>query len=406
MPACLGYRLLFLGGAAIWATFAQPLAAGEFRFRAQQLTDKLGIGYAVTIADVNEDDKNDIVVVDTSRVIWFENPTWRERTLIQDQTKKDNVCIAPYDIDGDGKLDFALGADWRPIDTRTGGTIQWLSRGKSPGDLWTVRPIGEEPTVHRMRWADLDGDGRKELLVAPMMGRNATKPLWNETALRLLAYHIPADPAKDAWKPDVLNEELHVAHNFWPTDLNGDGQVDLLLASFEGVSLLEREKDGKWNRTRIGAGNQDNPEARGASEIKHGRLAGGADYIATIEPWHGFQVVVYTRPEAGQTLWNRQVLDAELKWGHAVWCANLDGDEDQELVIGVRDDQSAEHRCGLRIYDPHDAASKKWRRQLVDPGGVNIEDLTAADLDGDGRQDIIAVGRQSKNVRIYWNETE
>jgi len=388
------------------ALLAVNAAAGEFRFRPQQLTDKLGVGYAVTVVDMNDDARPDIVVVDTTRVIWFENPGWQEHVLIQDQTKKDNVCIAPYDIDGDGKLDFVLGADWRPIDTRTGGTIQWLARGKAPEDRWSVYPIGEEPTVHRMRWADLDGDGRQELIVVPMMGRNATKPLWNERPLRVLAYRIPADPAKDAWKPEVLNEELHVAHNFWPTDLDRDGQTDILFASFEGVSLLERGKDGKWTRTLIGSGNQDNPVSRGASEIKHGRLAGGADYIATIEPWHGFQVVVYTRPEPGQALWDRQVLDADLKWGHAVWCVNLDGDEDQELVIGVRDDQTAEHRCGLRIYDPQDAGGKQWRRQLVDPGGVHIEDLTAADLDGDGRQDIIAVGRQSKNVRIYWNETE
>ena len=100
------------------------------------------------------------------------------------------------------------------------------------------------------------------------------------------------------------------------------------------------------------------------------------------------------------------MLDDELKWGHGVWCANLDDDEDQELVIGVRDDRDSQQRCGLRVFDPQDSHGKEWRRQIVDAGGVNIEDLTTADLNGDGRQDVIAVGRQSHNVRIYWNETE
>lgn len=388
---------------AVLLLLSAPISAGELKLRPEQLPERLEVGYAVTVADVNRDGRSDIVVVDTNRVIWFENPSWKVHTLIQDQTKRDNVCIAPYDIDGDGHIDFALGADWRPIDTRTGGTIQWISPGSSADDRWNVHPIGEEPTVHRMRWADLDGDGRKELLVAPMMGRNSTKPLWMETPLRLLAYHVPSDPARDAWRPQVISQELHVAHNFWPTDLDRDGQTDILMASFEGVTLLKRGKDGKWTSHRIGAGNQDNAEARGASEIKHGRLAGGGDYIATIEPWHGYQVVVYSRPSpSAQPLWDRKVLDDDLKWGHAVWCANLDGDEDDELVIGVRDDKNDSTRCGLRIYDLEDG--RHWRRQIIDPGGVNIEDLTVADFDGDGDQDIVAVGRQSHNIKIYWNE--
>jgi hypothetical protein len=32
-----------------------------------------------------------------------------------------------------------------------------------------------------------------------------------------------------------------------------------------------------------------------------------------------------------------------------------------------------------------------------------VEDLCATDLDSDGRLDIIAVGRATKNGRIYWN---
>lgn len=63
-------------------------------------------------------------------------------------------------------------------------------------------------------------------------------------------------------------------------------------------------------------------------------------------------------------------------------------------------------RCGLRIYDPVDATAGKWTRQIVDPGSVAIEDLACGDLNGDGRIDVVAVGRATHNVKIYWNETK
>jgi hypothetical protein len=99
------------------------------------------------------------------------------------------------------------------------------------------------------------------------------------------------------------------------------------------------------------------------------------------------------------------VLDEELKWGHAVWCADVDGDKDQELIIGVRDNKNAANPCGLRIYDPTAPDGSAWKRYLIDPAGVAIEDLAVADLNADGKQDVVAAGRQTKNVRIYWNET-
>jgi len=159
--------------------FAQ---AAEFAFRPQEFAADLEVGYAATVVDMNDDKQPDIVVVDSQRVVWYENPTWQVHTIIKEQTKKDNVCLAPYDIDGDGRLEIALGADWRPFDSQTGGTIQWLARPTSAGrdELWTVRQIAEEPTTHRMRWIDTDGDGRSELIVVPLVGRGTTKPLFAE----------------------------------------------------------------------------------------------------------------------------------------------------------------------------------------------------------------------------------
>jgi hypothetical protein len=60
----------------------------------------------------------------------------------------------------------------------------------------------------------------------------------------------------------------------------------------------------------------------------------------------------------------------------------------------------------VRVFDPVNAADGKWNRTLVDAGGVAVEDLAVADFNGDGKNDVIAVGRNSHNARIYWNEVK
>jgi hypothetical protein len=379
------------------------------RFRMQEIETGLKVGYAVLLVDINGDGKKDIVVVDTDRVVWYENPTWKRRTIIQGQTKPDNVCIDAYDIDGDGQLDLVLGADWKPFNTKEGGTLQWLKRGPSLDDPWTLYPIGTEPTVHRVRFADLDGGGRAKLVVGPLMGKNSSpKNNWSDgEPVRMLAYTIPRDPTRDRWLPEVLDQSLHVVHNFWPIPAKTGKGMDLLTASYEGVTLLTHS-GSRWTREHLGDGNQSNPKGnRGASEIKQGKLRNGRKFIATIEPWHGNEVVIYTQPDdPSQELWERHVVDDKLKWGHAVWCADVDGDGDDELIVGVRDqlsDRPGERR-GVRIYKAADARGTRWARHIVEDGGVAVEDLAAADLSNKGRVDIVAVGRQTGNVRIYWNQ--
>ncbi|HEX8200335.1 MAG TPA: VCBS repeat-containing protein [Isosphaeraceae bacterium] len=384
--------------------------AAEFpKFEAQTIDPHVGaICYAVTTADVDADGRLDVIAVTEDAVVWFANPGWEKHEIIRGATARDNVCLQAHDVDGDGRVDFALGAGWRPTDTRGGGTLQWLRRD-ADGATWRILPLGEEPTIHRLRWGHVGGPSRTQLVVAPLQGRETKGPNWGEgRGVRILAYSVPKDPVREPWPVEVADEALHTVHNLQLVDFDGDGTDEVVLAAWEGVFLLDRDSAGHWSRTQLGAGNQEATPSKGSSEIKVGRLADGRRYLATIEPWHGFQVVVYTPPKTEGTLWDRRVIDEPVQWGHAVWCADLDGDGDEELIIGQRDPNrdgtSGTKGPGVVAFDPRPGTEPvEFTKHVIDDGGVATEDLVAADLDGDGRPEIIAGGRATHNVKIYWN---
>ncbi|MCU0702554.1 MAG: FG-GAP-like repeat-containing protein [Fimbriiglobus sp.] len=390
------------------------------RFKVQEIDTGLKIGYAVIATDIDGDGKPDVVVVDQHKVVWYQNPTWKKRVILDGKTKPDNVCVAALDIDGDKLPELVLGAAWKPFDTKNPGTLQWLKRGKTLDDEWSMHEIPcDEPTVHRVRAIDLDGDGKPEIVMAPLMGRDATKEKnWMDgRPVRILAYKVPAmDPEKkENWKPDVISEELHVVHNFCEP---AEGLLtQAFMVSYEGVFRMKRRGELRgWEAEKIGEGDQTNPNTnRGASEIatsrrdEPGKNPAYVRFAATVEPWHGNRVVVYTcDPKAKMAeLWKRDVVDDQLRWGHAVKFADLDGDGVDELVAGVRDnptkDDKFKEQRGVRLYRYVEKA-KKWDRYILEDGGVAVEDLTVADLNGDGKPDIVAVGRATGNARIYWNQ--
>ena len=118
---------------------------------------------------------------------------------------------------------MALGASWQPTNTTSGGTLHWVRQG-APGAEWTLHSIAEEPTLHRIRWADVDGDGNRELVVAPLHGRGTKGPDWQGQGARILIFTPPANPARDPWPVEVVDDTLHIVHNFLPVNMDDDAR--------------------------------------------------------------------------------------------------------------------------------------------------------------------------------------
>jgi hypothetical protein len=130
----------------------------------------------------------------------------------------------------------------------------------------------------------------------------------------------------------------------------------------------------------------------GSSEIKAGRL-GKRRFLAAIEPWHGNQVVVYT--EAGRQ-WKRHVLEDAMVNGHALAVGDLNGDGRDEIVAGFRGEGFQ-----LYIFTADDPAGEHWTRHVLDAGGIAAADCKIADFSGRGRPDIACVGASTGNVKLY-----
>jgi hypothetical protein len=186
------------------------------------------------------------------------------------------------------------------------------------------------------------------------------------------------------WKRELISDALEgVLHGIFVTDWDQDGRDEVLTASFLGIHLFRYRKDGTWTQTELTKGSPQPWPKCGSSDVAAGRL-GRTRFLCAIEPWHGNQVVVYT--QKGKT-WRRQVIDDTLANGHTIHAADLNGDGRDEIIAGGRDKP-----YNVYLYTAEDAKGARWSRQILDEGGMNPAACAVAGLNADGSPDIACIG--------------
>lgn len=269
------------------------------------------------------------------------------------------------------------------------GVVSVLRPGSDPREAWTVTEIDRLPTSHRLRTADIDGSGKLVVINAPLTGVGATAPDYRDQTP--LVYYVPGE-----WKRRVIGtENSGVVHGIFVTDWDGNGREGILSASFTGIHLFRFTKDARWTRTEVAKGDPAPWPKSGSSDIAVGHLGAGhlakTRFLAAIEPWHGNQVAVYTQRGAQ---WEREVIDSSLNDGHTIQAADLNGDGVDEIIAGFRGQPRS-----VYLYS-FDAAAKRWTRGDLDKGGMGAAACTVVDLNKDGRPDIACID----STRLKWYE--
>ena len=363
-------------------------------FNAEVIDPKISIGYGLATGDVDGDGQIDILLADQKEIVWYQNPDgpdkpWVRHVMAANLTERDNVCIAARDIDGDGKVEVAVGAQWNPGETKNAkesGAVFYLVPPDDRTKAWVPVKLHHEVTIHRMHWVQ-DTDGEFQLVVLPLHGEGNEKG--EGKGVQLIAYDVPENK-KGLWAYQLIDTGMHMTHNFEPMEVKG-AFLGLAVAGREGVQVFLKGADGwaasgNWMVLKNGVG-----------EIRTGKLGNNQLFTTTIEPMHGNSLVVYTKD-------NRTVLTDRLNQGHALVAADFLGQGRDQIAMGWREKNAAE-QVGVRLYVSAKADGTQWQEYALDEkANMAAEDLKAADLDGDGDLDLVAAGRATHNLVIYWNK--
>jgi hypothetical protein len=151
------------------------------------------------------------------------------------------------DLDGDGDPDIATNGYWLE------NPGQDLSRPWSVGvidEIWHNQTGDWSRNATKVAVADLDGDGRNEVLIAHS----------ERTGYPLALYRLD-DPDSGTWSKTVLLDSLPAAHSLQVADFDGDGRSDILtgvnrsraqnldLQDFPVYLVMNREAG--WDTVRI-----------------------------------------------------------------------------------------------------------------------------------------------------------
>ncbi len=359
------------------------LCAAAPAFEPHVIATGLDAGYQVVPFDVNRDGKMDLIALASrlNDLLWFEGPSWKRHVLASGLSRMINVAAC-----GDAMV-VAHAFENEP--KRSIGIVSVLEPGEDRSKPWKVREIDRLTTSHRIRCASPEGPGQTIFVNAPLAGAKAEAPNYKDRVP--LVFYRPGEWTRVTI--DASNEG--VMHGIFVHPWAGGQRDHILTASFSGIHDYWIDKKGQWQRVEIATGDPAPAPKSGASDIAVGYLA-KRKFLASIEPWHGNQLVVYTEKRG---VWKRNVIDDSLVDGHTVVTADLDGDGRQEVIAGFRGQGRS-----VYLYHSNDPRGERWFRTPLDQGGMAAAACAAADLNGDGRVDIACIGSATANLKWYENK--
>ena len=337
--------------------------------------------FSVHAADIDGDGDNDAISASygDNRIAWYENlgnGRFGAQQLISTSARNARSVYAA-DMDGDGDLDVLSASKW-------GDKISWYENADSRGAFGPRHVISAgarfAQSVHA---ADIDGDGDVDVVSA---SSGDFKIAWYENI----------DGSTRFGPQQVISISGRFPQSVYTADVDGDGDADVLSASAaDGKIAWYENTDGKG---AFGPQEVITTTAAAARSVYATDLDADGDVDILSASEGNVQVAWYENMDGRGNFGLEHVITTNAARARSVYAADLDGDGDMDALSAVY----AYGNHEIAWYENTDGMGTFDEPQPIVTGEAEFHSVYAADLDGDGDADVVSAS--DGNAQVVWYE--
>ena len=344
---------------------------------------------SVIIFDVDNDGDNDIIFATnhnsfTDEMGWYENTDGKGNFTIKHSIveRTNNIfSIDIADINNDGKMDLISASPFRD-------KIAWYEHLDGKGNFSNEKLIENSLEKPRAIFpADIDNDGDVDLFCTSFDGsysgaldsRNEFKISWFENL----------DAKGDFSTEKLITTKVRNAHAIHATDIDNDGDIDLLSASRSQDNIfLHENTDSKGNFDVEKPINE--PWTSSSFHIGDIDRNGSIDIVSVTKTQN--KIVWYKNEDGLGNYGNQNIISSDTQRTISVYMNDLDNDGDLDIIAGVERDKK------LSWYENTDGLGNFSNEKIISTEIIPTK-ILSYDIDNDGDNDIITISQDNK---IIW----
>ncbi|SDI45103.1 T9SS type A sorting domain-containing protein [Winogradskyella thalassocola] len=273
---------------------------------------------SVYATDIDNDGDNDIIFSGISKIGWYENEdgngSFGEAQIINSSAQA-VTSVVSIDIDGDGDMDVLSSS-------RLNDRIGWYENLNGNGNFGSQQAISSNADDAKDVYAaDLDGDGDMDVISA---SRGDDKIAWYENA----------NGNGDFGAEQILTTDANGAASVYASDIDGDGDKDILFASTydDKIAWFENlDSEGSFSTEQIITMNADGPKKVHANDIDKD----GDEDVLYIS---GTKLAWFENINGLGNFAEEQLITSITNDGLCAYAVDIDGDSNMDVLSSTEDD--------------------------------------------------------------------
>ncbi|RZP29913.1 T9SS type A sorting domain-containing protein [bacterium] len=338
---------------------------------------------SVYAGDMDNDGDTDIIAtaLNDDQVIVYTNETSGLATASfvasTVSTSADGArSVFAADLDNDGDMDIVSAS-------QEDDAIAWYENNGAVNPSWTVSDIATSADgANAIYVADMDNDGDMDIVSASGA----------DDAISWYENNGAADPS---WTAADIATSADNAMSVFVADMDGDGDMDIVSASYNDDAIAWYENDGaanpSWTATDIAT------SADGARSVFAADMDGDGDMDIVSASKNDDAIAWYENDGAANPSWTAVDIATSADGAMSVFAADMDGDGDMDIVSASGIDDA------IAWYENDGAANPSWTATDIVTNADEARSVFAADMDGDGDMDIVSASVNDDKIAWYQN---